>query len=118
MKKLLVLVFVCIWILFGVGFASGESIKLVWDANTESDLAGYKIYSAQVDGGPYTLIQDVGNVVELVLDMTGKPDGVIYYVATAYDTHQNESIYSNQASYTVDHTPPQPPGGCKVKLTW
>jgi len=50
--------------------------------------------------------------------MTGKPDGVIYYVATAYDTHQNESIYSNQASYTVDHTPPQPPGGCKVKLTW
>ena len=100
--------------LIAVTIASGESIKLVWDPNTEADLAGYKVYSSATDGGPYTLIQDVGNVCELVLDVTGKPDGPIYYVATAYDAIGNESGYSNQATYVVDHSAPQPPGGCKV----
>jgi len=98
----------------GVGIAYGESIKLVWDANVESDLAGYKIYSSATTGGPYVLLQDVGNVTELPLDLTGKPDGEIFYVATAYDLKKNESRYSNQASYVVDHTAPAAPSGCTV----
>ena len=101
-------------VLLTVTIAGAESIKLIWDPNTETDLAGYKVYSSNVDGGPYTLIQDVGNVTELVLDVTAKPDGPIYYVATAYDLRGNESGYSNQAMYVVDHSAPQPPGGCRV----
>jgi hypothetical protein len=118
MKPLRLLVMIIALLVIGAGSAFSESIKLVWDANTETDLAGYKVYSSLVDGGPYTLIQDVGNVTELELDLTGRPDATIYYVATAYDHRDNESGYSNQASYTVDHTPPAPPGGCTVKLTW
>jgi len=117
MKKS-IFILLCIASLLSFGLAFGESIQLVWDPNTETDLAGYKVYSSNTDGGPYALIQDVGNVCELVLDVTAKPDGPIYYVATAYDLRGNESGYSNQASYIVDHTPPQPPGGCKIKLTW
>ena len=117
MKKS-IFILLCIALVLSFGLASGESIKLVWDANSEIDLAGYKVYSSNTDGGSYTLIQDVGNVCELVLDVTAKPNGPIYYVATAYDLRGNESGYSNQASYIVDHDPPQPPGGCKIKLTW
>jgi len=117
MKKLFCML-VGLVLLVGVGNAFSESIKVVWDPNSESDLAGYKVYSSVTDGGPYTLLQDVGNVTELELDLTGKPDGMIYYVATAYDERGNESGYSNQASYRVDHTPPAAPGGCTVKLKW
>jgi fibronectin type 3 domain-containing protein len=113
MKKLITIL-TTIWLLFGISIASAESIKLVWDANSEADLAGYKIYSSLVDGGPYVMISDVGNVTELTLDMAGQSDGTIYYVATAYDNNSNESGYSNQASYTVDHSSPAPPSGCRV----
>ena len=106
--------FVLCLLFAGVGVVYGESIKLVWDANVESDLAGYKIYSSATTGGPYVLLQDVGNVTELPLDLTGKPDGEIFYVATAYDLKKNESGYSNQASYVVDHTAPAAPSGCTV----
>jgi len=115
MKKAICILF-CIALVLSVGLASGESIKLVWDPNSEADLAGYKVYSSNTNGGPYTLIQDVGKVTELVLDVTAKPDGPIYYVATAYDLSGNESGYSNQATYVVDHTAPQPPGGCRILL--
>lgn len=113
MKKSIFVLF-CITLVLSVGLASGESIKLVWDANSEADLAGYKVYSSQTNGGPYTLVRDVGNVCELVLDVTAKPEGPIYYVATAYDLSGNESGYSNQASYVVDHTAPADPTGCRV----
>ena len=116
MKKLFFIAVVLLMV--GSGVAFGENIKLVWDANSETDLAGYKIYSSLVDGGPYTELQDVGNTTELELDMAGKPDGTIYYVATAYDLRGNESGYSNQAFYAVDHTPPASPTGCTVKLEW
>jgi hypothetical protein len=118
MKALRLLVMTIALSVIGAGFASSESIKVIWDANSEADLAGYKVYSSLVDGGPYTLIQDVGNATELELDLTSQPDATIYYVATAYDHRDNESEYSNQASYTVDHTPPAAPGGCSIKLTW
>jgi fibronectin type 3 domain-containing protein len=115
MKRLLLAI---LFVLMSVGIASGESIKLVWDPNSEPDLAGYKIYSSRTDGGPYALLADVGNVTEYEMDMAGETDGTIYYVATAYDERDNESDYSNQADYMVDHTAPQPPGGCRIILEW
>lgn len=118
MKKIMLL-FSLLTFVFGIGIASGENIKLVWDPNSEPDLAGYKVYSSETDGGPYALVKDVGNVTELVLDMTPEPDRkTIYYVATAYDERENESAYSNQVSYTIDHTAPAPPGGCRILLEW
>lgn len=112
MKKLL-LVFALFFII-GAGPAYSESIKLVWDANSETDLAGYRVYSSTISGGPYTMIQDVGNVIELTLNMNGVSEGIIYYVCTAYDQRGNESEYSNQAEYIVDHTAPAKPTGCTV----
>lgn len=117
MKKIVFAV-IAIFFLLSAAISLAETVKLVWDANVETDLAGYKVYSSRVDGGPYALVRDVGNVLGLEINLSGETDGPIYYVATAYDQRGNESGYSNQASHVIDNTAPQPPGGCRILLTW
>lgn len=114
MKKVMILLTSLLVLLSVTVSASAETIKATWDPNSEADLAGYKIYSSRTDGGPYSLVADVGNVTEYTMDMSAEADGTIYFVATAYDNNGNESDYSNQATYTVDHTAPAPPTGCTI----
>ena len=79
----------------GGGGASG-SITLAWDANTESDLAGYKVYYGTASKSYGTPV-NVGNVT--TYQLTGLVPGQVYYIAlTAYDTSYNESGYSNEVS--------------------
>ena len=58
--------------------ASGATVGLAWDANTEPDLAGYKIYYGTASGD-YSHSNDVGNVTEYTL--TDLDEGVTYYLA-------------------------------------
>jgi hypothetical protein len=69
---------------------------LSWDPNTESDLAGYKVYvgTASQSYGPPT---DVGKVTSFkVINLL--PGKTYYFAVTAYDTSGNESGYSNEGS--------------------
>jgi fibronectin type 3 domain-containing protein len=81
---------------------SGDSegaLSLVWDANTDSDLMGYKLYYGTASG-VYDYSIDVSNVTTYTL--TGLTKGRTYYfVATAYDLSHNESSYSNEVSGTA-----------------
>jgi len=93
---------------------AGE-ITLAWDANTEPDLAGYKIYYGIASG-------DYGNTIDVkqaavgcsMLDggydpfdlkcceitLTGFEIGKTYYfAATAYDEDNNESDYSEELTH-------------------
>jgi hypothetical protein len=87
-------------------FAAGAA-KASWNANTEPDLAGYKIYYG-LSSGNYTISINVGNVTQYTVNQL--TEGLIYYfVVTAYDTAGNESAYSQEVSAEiplVDHTPP------------
>ncbi|MEW6246117.1 MAG: choice-of-anchor D domain-containing protein [Nitrospirota bacterium] len=78
-----------------------SSATLTWNANTESDLAGYKVYRATAPGAygaPIATLQ--GNVTNYVA--TGLQVGTTYYfVVTAYDSAGNESAYSNEVSKSV-----------------
>jgi hypothetical protein len=78
-----------------------SSATLTWNANTETDLAGYKVYrgtSPGTYGAPIATLQ--GNVTNYVA--TGLQLGMTYYFAvTAYDTAGNESVYSNEVSKSV-----------------
>ena len=69
---------------------------ITWNANSEPDLAGYKVYhgtASQV----YTEVRDVGNVTSYVWD--GLLLGMTHYFAvTAYDTSNNESTFSAEVS--------------------
>jgi hypothetical protein len=80
---------------------STSSATLTWNGNTESDLAGYKIYRATASGGygaPVATLQ--GNVTTYVA--AGLQSGTTYFfVVTAYDTAGNESAFSNEVSKSV-----------------
>ncbi len=108
MKKLfltLFALFVCHVCFSVVAYAS--PVTLQWDANTESDLVGYKVYfkNSLESGEPYdgTGIYlndaavdspvDVGNVTEITFEL---PSGSYTFVVTAYDTEGLESNYSNE----------------------
>jgi hypothetical protein len=74
-------------------------VNLAWNANTESDLAGYKVHVGTASG-VYTLLNiNVGNVTSFTV--TGLAPGDVYYFAvTAYDTGGAESGVSNEVSAT------------------
>lgn len=71
--------------------------SFTWSPNTETDLAGYKIYYSYL--GVETVI-DVGNVTRYTV--VGNPDGMADYWATAYDINGNES----DKSTIISHDPP------------
>ena len=111
MKKLL-LTLVIVFLLVSTAFAM--DVTLQWDANTEPDLAGYKIYYDTDSGHPYegigategnspitiTLSQDENsdtNIVEFTVH--GLPDaGIKYFAVTASDDQGLESGYSNEVN--------------------
>jgi fibronectin type 3 domain-containing protein len=99
MKKWLCILFL---ILAAVGIAvaaSVQSVSLQWDANIESDLAGYKVYIGTNSGVYYSSV-DVGNTTTTTIGNL-KAGVTYYFAATAYNTSRLESGYSNEVSYTV-----------------
>jgi fibronectin type 3 domain-containing protein len=76
---------------------STASVTLTWDANTESDLAGYRVYlgtaSGQYGVPIATLPASFTNflVENLQMSMT------YFFAVTAFDTTGNESGLSNEA---------------------
>lgn len=75
------------------------SVVVGWNANTESDLAGYVLYWG-TKSGTYAAAVDVGKDTSYQFDNVGT--GVTYYVVvTAYDTAGNESDYSKEVSLYV-----------------
>jgi len=89
-------------------------VTLAWDANTEPDLAGYKIYYG-VQTRDYPVSIDVGNVTEYTIQGQDVYT-VYYYAATAYDTDGNESDFSNEVVYKIDTTSPMPPKNLRQKI--
>ena len=76
---------------------SAAEIRLAWDRNAESDVAGYKVYYGTTSG-TYTHSINVGSVTQATLDL---PKGKYYISLTAYDMHGNESDYSNEVSWPI-----------------
>ena len=82
---------------------SSSSATLTWKANSETDLAGYKVYRSTISGK-----YDQGNVIEMLRGnitsyqakdlQFGK---TYFFVVTAFDIAGNESGYSNEVSKSV-----------------
>jgi fibronectin type 3 domain-containing protein len=74
---------------------------LTWNAETSTDLAGYKVYRATTSGGygaPIATVQ--GNITTYIA--TGLQSGTTYFfVVTAYDSSGNESVHSNEVSKSI-----------------
>jgi hypothetical protein len=77
-----------------------HSVALGWSASNSTNVAGYNLYRGGVSGGPYTKVNSV------LLGVAYSDDTVLsgqtyYYVATAVDSSNNESAYSNEAQAVV-----------------
>ena len=84
----------------GLNAVGGNTvINLTWNANSESDLAGYNVYRYQ---SPSTYTKVNGSLVTSpAYQVTGLTNGTPYtYVVTAVDTSARESGYSASATAT------------------
>jgi hypothetical protein len=77
--------------------ASGTA-KLEWDPNTETDLAGYKVY-AGTSSSAYGAPVDVGKVTTFQI-INLQPGTTYYFAVTAYNS-ASESGYSNEVNKSI-----------------
>ena len=81
---------------------------LTWNADSEPDLAGYRVYQCGLQpctraSGNASLLVTLGTATSFNI---GTPAVTQYYFVTAYDSANNESSESNLATYTPVGTPP------------
>ncbi len=80
------------------GLASAAQTTLAWDANTQPEVVGYKLYYGTASGA-YSGNIDAGKVTQYTI--SGLQDATTYYFAvTAYDAGRVESSYSNEVTWT------------------
>ena len=74
-------------------------VTLAWEASTDPNIAGYKIYYGN-GGGSYPTVVDVGN--QTTCTIPNLAAGMTYhFAATAYDKSGQESGYSNEVVYNA-----------------
>jgi hypothetical protein len=77
---------------------------LTWNANTESDLAGYNIYFGQ-QPGVFTSIHTLGLVTTTtLLNTVFNNDGTWRFAVSAFDTSSNESALSTLVTKRIVRT--------------
>lgn len=88
--------------LSGVGTVSqGHSVDLSWNASTSQNVIGYNVYRGTTSGGPYTQINSVLDPSTVYTDTSVADGTTYYYVTTAVNSNNEESVYSNQAQATI-----------------
>jgi len=94
----------------GMAQVSYLQVTLAWDANTEIDLAGYKIYWGTASHTYATSVTLAGTPAQPSYVVTGLTTGLTYYFAvTAYNTAGLESGFSNEV-FAIIGGPVGPPG--------
>jgi len=108
-----------IFFLASPSLSYSAEVTLAWDANTESDLAGYKVYYKtgssgepydgteidQGDSGINILLENLSTPDNPSFSLTGLQDSEFYYfVVTAVNSSGIESGYSTEVLYEPSST--------------
>lgn len=75
-----------------------STITISWTANTEGDLAGYRIYRGTSSGSYLDSTQVGAAATSGQVSITSS--GTWYFAVTAFDSSNNESGYSTEVSRT------------------
>lgn len=99
-----IVIIVAFIVLFSPNLKAADA-TLAWDPNTESNLAGYRLYYG-TSPRTYSVVVDVGNVTTYTV--TNLTSETWYFALTAYNTSNRESGFSNEVftGYTGTMTPP------------
>lgn len=77
-------------------------VTLSWQANTEPDLAGYKVYQSTILGQYGAPVATLGTVTTQTLTLPQlEVDQTYFFVLTAYDLAGNESLKSLEVSKLI-----------------
>jgi hypothetical protein len=89
---------VCLILLLVPAAAVAGDVTLQWDANSETDLAGYRVYYGTASGVYGTPV-----VIGLTTTYTvaNLPAGTYYFAVTAFNSAGLESGFSNEVTATV-----------------
>jgi hypothetical protein len=88
--------------LIGTGLSSGSHIvNLSWNASNSHDVIGYNVYRSLTSGGPYGQINTTLDPNTAFTDTSVSNGNTYYYVTTAVNSSDEESVYSNQAQATI-----------------
>jgi hypothetical protein len=86
-----------------VGSIRAQSVTLAWNADTDPTAIGYNVWWGNVSGGPYPNKRNVGNVTTTTI--TGLSIGTYYFVCTAYNASNANSVNSNEVPATIPNPP-------------
>jgi lipopolysaccharide export system protein LptC len=107
--KWVVIALMTFMVVCGSAFGATLNLKATWTANTETDMASYKLYRTD---GTRTLIGTIAfpsTTYNFSVTVTDNSSGTLTYVLTAVDTASNESADSATASYHYDLVLPTAP---------
>jgi hypothetical protein len=101
-------VITCVLVLWS---STAWSAMLTWNANSEPDLAGYRVYQCSQQpctraSGTASPLVTLGQVTSFNIET---PAVTQYYFITAYDLANNESGESNLATLMPGGSSPPPP---------
>jgi hypothetical protein len=77
-----------------------HTVALSWDPST-SQVIGYNIYRGTVSGGPYAKLNSSIDANTAYTDNSVQSGLTYYYVTTAVDSQNVESVHSNQAAVVI-----------------
>jgi hypothetical protein len=86
----------------GAALPGGSSVRVTWAPNAEADLAGYRIYRAVAEAGPWTRVASTGASAVEWTD-TQLPAGVdeLWYAVSAFDRSGGEGARSAAAQVSL-----------------
>ncbi len=133
MRRLFLVLFIAFFFVAGgVTPVIAEDVELAWDANTDVDLWGYRVYRTLTPGSH--VLAGVSGTSPHLIDFVAcgpndtscagywellLPDSTTFYwVVTAVDNAGNESGKSNEVSHTTAlpyDPPPNDPSGCYIR---
>ncbi len=105
-KKILLTTMLCGSLFLSGAYCRAADATFSWTANTETNLAGYKIHYGTASR-TYTQADVIADKTATTHTVTSLTEGTTYYfAATAYDTDNFESDYSTEITWTAPAASP------------